>query len=135
MPRLLSGNVGLPRDIAWHGKTVHTAIWKDPVQGRRMVRRLNIDGDKQGDLVGHGGEHRAIFVYQIESYRYWQDPLGRSDFTYGQFGGDFTGGGFADDDGCIGDRYRIGGALFEGNQPRHTFYRSGNRMGEPQSVA
>jgi len=80
MARLLSVNVGLPRDIAWRGKTVHTAIWKDPVQSRRMVRRLNIDGDGQGDLQGHGGEHRAVFVYQIESYRYWQDRLGRSGF-------------------------------------------------------
>jgi MOSC domain-containing protein YiiM len=65
--RLLSVNVGLPRDIAWRGKTVHTAVWKIPVQGRRMVRRLNIDGDGQGDLAGHGGEHRAVFVYQINA--------------------------------------------------------------------
>ena len=70
MARLLSVNVGLPRDIAWRGETVRTAIWKEPVQGRRMVRRLNIDGDGQGDLVGHGGEQRAVFVYQIESYHY-----------------------------------------------------------------
>ena len=75
MPRLLSVNVGLPRDIAWQGKTVHTAVWKTQVQGRRMVRRLNVDGDGQGDLAGHGGEHRAVFVYQIESYRYWQLQL------------------------------------------------------------
>ncbi len=68
--RLLSVNVGLPRDIAWRGKTVHTAVWKVPVQGRRMVRRLNIDGDGQGDLAGHGGEHRAVFVYQIGTERY-----------------------------------------------------------------
>src|SRR3546814_4210682 len=68
--RLLSVNVGLPRDIAWRGKIVHTAVWKDPVQGRRMVRRLNIEGDRQGDLAGHGGEQRAVFVYQIDSYRY-----------------------------------------------------------------
>ena len=74
MGRLLSVNVGLPRDIAWQGKTVHTGIWKTPVQGPRMVRRLNIDGDGQGDLAGHGGEHRAVFVYQIDSYRYWQKP-------------------------------------------------------------
>ena len=74
--RLLSINVALPRDIAWRGKTVHTAVWKAPVQGRRMVRRLNIDGDGQGDLAGHGGEHRAVFVYQIDSYRYWQGQLG-----------------------------------------------------------
>ena len=135
MARLLSVNVGLPRDIAWRGKTVHTAIWKDPVQGRRMVRRLNIDGDKQGDLVGHGGEHRAIFVYQIESYRYWQDRLGRSDFTYGQFGENFTVDGLSDDEVCIGDRYSIGEALFEVTQPRVTCYRVGIRMDEPQMAA
>src|SRR6476646_7419744 len=131
MARLLSVNVGLPRDIAWRGNTVHTAIWKDPVQDRRMVRRLNIDGDKQGDLLGHGGEHRAVFVYQIESYRYWQDRLGRSDFTYGQFGENFTVEGLADDEVCIGDRYRIGEALFEVTQPRVTCYRVGIRMNEP----
>jgi MOSC domain-containing protein YiiM len=71
MPRLLSVNVGLPRDIEWQRKMVHTAVWKTPVQGRHMVRRLNIDGDGQGDLAGHGGEHRAVFVYQIESYRWF----------------------------------------------------------------
>ena len=135
MARLLSVNVGLPRDIAWRGKTVHTAIWKEPVQGRRMVRRLNIDGDGQGDLQGHGGEHRAIFVYQIESYRYWQDRLGRSDFTYGQFGENFSVEGLSDDEVCIGDRYRIGQALFEVTQPRVTCYRVGIRMNEAQMAA
>ena len=70
----------MPRDVTWHGRTVHTAVWKQPVDGPRMVRRLNIDGDGQGDLAGHGGEQRAVFVYQIESYRYWQDQLGRDDF-------------------------------------------------------
>ena len=73
MARLLSVNAGLPRDIEWQGKTVHTAVWKTPVQGRRMTRRLNVDGDGQGDLAGHGGEHRAVFVYQVEAYRYWQN--------------------------------------------------------------
>ena len=135
MARLLSVNVGLPRDIAWRGKTVHTAIWKEPVQGRRMVQRLNIDGDGQGDLEGHGGEHRAVFVYQIESYRYWQDRLGRSDFTYGQFGENFTVEGLSDDAVCIGDRYRIGEAVFEVTQPRVTCYRVGMRMNEPQMAA
>jgi ferredoxin-NADP reductase/MOSC domain-containing protein YiiM len=135
MARLLSVNVGLPRDIAWRGKTVHTAIWKEPVQGRRMVRRLNIDGDGQGDLQGHGGKHRAIFVYQIESYRYWQDRLGRSDFTYGQFGENFSVEGLSDDEVCIGDRYRIGQALFEVTQPRVTCYRVGIRMNEAQMAA
>jgi MOSC domain-containing protein YiiM len=123
MARLLSVNVGLPRDIAWRGKTVHTAIWKIPVQGRRTVRRLNIDGDGQGDLIGHGGEHRAVFVYQIDSYHYWQSQLGRNDFTNGQFGENFTVEGLSDQEVCIGDRYRVGGALFEVTQPRVTCYR------------
>jgi ferredoxin-NADP reductase/MOSC domain-containing protein YiiM len=135
MARLLSVNVGLPRDIAWQGRTVHTAVWKEPVQGRCMVRRLNIDGDGQGDLAGHGGEHRAVFVYQIDSYHYWQNQLGRSDFAYGQFGENFTVDGLPDTEVCIGDRYRIGGALFEVTQPRVTCYRVGIRMNEPQMAA
>jgi ferredoxin-NADP reductase/MOSC domain-containing protein YiiM len=135
MARLLSVNVGLPRDIAWQGKTVHTAVWKAPVQGRRMVRRLNIDGDGQGDLVGHGGEHRAVFVYQIASYRYWREDLGRNDFSYGQFGENFTVDGLPDDAVCIGDRFQIGSALLEVTQPRVTCYRVGIRMNEPQMAA
>ena len=86
MVRLLSVNVGLPRDVGWRGRTVRTGVWKDPTPGRCRVGRLNLDGDGQGDLAGHGGEHRAVFVYQIESYRYWQDELGRTDFVCGQFG-------------------------------------------------
>src|ERR1041385_2904373 len=113
MARLLSVNVGLPQDIAWRGKTVHTAIWKEPVQGRRMVRRLNIDGDGQADLQGHGGEQPAVFAYQIESDRSWRERLARSDFTYGQFGENFPVEGMSDDKVCVGDRYRIGQALFE----------------------
>ena len=135
MARLLSVNVGLPRDIPWQGKTVHTGIWKTPVQGRRMVRRLNIDGDGQGDLQGHGGEHRAVFVYQIDSYRYWQAQLGRTDFAYGQFCENFTVDGLPDTEVCIGDRYRIGSALFEVTQPRVTCNRVGIRMNDPQMAA
>jgi ferredoxin-NADP reductase/MOSC domain-containing protein YiiM len=135
MPRLLSINVGLPQDITWQGKTVHTAVWKTPTQGSRVVRRLNIDGDRQGDLVGHGGEHRAVFVYQIDSYRYWERELGRSDFSYGQFGENFTIDGLSDQEVCIGDRYRIGQALFEVTQPRVTCYRVGIRMNEPRMPA
>lgn len=135
MPRLLSLNVGLPRDVAWRGKMVHTAVWKTPVQGRRVARRLNIDGDGQGDLAGHGGEHRAVFVYQIDSYQYWQAKLGRSDFSYGQFGENFTVDGLPDGEVCIGDRYRIGSAVFEVTQPRVTCYRVGIRMNEPQMAA
>jgi MOSC domain-containing protein YiiM/ferredoxin-NADP reductase len=135
MASLLSVSVGLPRDIEWRGKTVHTGIWKEPVQGRRRVSRLNIDGDGQGDLGGHGGEQRAVFVYQIESYRYWEQRLGRSGFTNGQFGENFTVEGLPDDEVCIGDRYRIGTALFEVTQPRTTCYRVGIRMDEPQMPA
>jgi ferredoxin-NADP reductase/MOSC domain-containing protein YiiM len=135
MARLLSVNVGLPRDIAWREMTVHTGIWKDAAPGRRRVRRLNLDGDGQGDLAGHGGEQRAVFVYQIESYRYWQVELGRTDFVYGQFGENFTVEGLPDDGVCIGDRYRIGSALFEVTQPRVTCYRVGIRMNEPRMAA
>ena len=129
--RLLSVNVGGPREIEWEGKTVRTAIWKEPVDGPRMVRQINIDGDDQADRLAHGGEHRAVFVYQIESYRYWERELGRDDFTYGQFGENFTVEGLADDEVCIGDRYRIGAALFEVTQPRVTCYRVGIRMDDP----
>lgn len=135
MARLLSVNVGLPRDIAWQGKTVHTSVWKTSVQGPRMVRRLNIDGDGQGDLAGHGGEHRAVLVYQLDSYRYWQSELGRDDFSHGQFGENFTVDGLPDHEVCIGDRYRIGRAVFEVTQPRVTCYRVGIRMNEPQMAA
>ncbi|MGH8739247.1 MAG: MOSC domain-containing protein [Burkholderiales bacterium] len=135
MARLLSVNVGLPRDIEWRGRTVRTAIWKDPVRGRRCVGRLNVEGDRQGDTYGHGGEQRAVFVYQVESYRYWEERLGRSDFTHGQFGENFTVEGLADDEVCIGDRYRIGTALFEVTQPRVTCYRVGIRMDTPQMPA
>jgi len=130
MARLLSVNVGLPRDIMWKGRTVHTAIWKDPVCGRCRVGRLNLDGDGQGDLAGHGGEQRAVFVYQLESYRYWQKQLNRTDFVHGQFGENFTVEGLPDDAVCIGDRYQIGSALFEVTQPRVTCYRVGIRMNE-----
>jgi ferredoxin-NADP reductase/MOSC domain-containing protein YiiM len=135
MPRLLSVNVGLARDIEWKGRIVHTAIWKDPVRGRCRVRRLNLDGDGQGDLAGHGGEQRAVFVYQIESYRYWREQLKRTDFVHGQFGENFTIEGLPDDTVCIGDRYRIGSALFEVTQPRVTCYRVGIRMNEPRMPA
>ncbi len=133
--RLLSVNVGLPKEIAWRGRTVRTGIWKVPVAGRRRVRCLNIDGDGQGDLLGHGGEQRAVLVYQTDSYRHWENRLHRGDFTLGQFGENFTVEGLADDEACIGDRYRIGSALFEVSQPRVTCYRVGIRMDEPRMAA
>jgi ferredoxin-NADP reductase/MOSC domain-containing protein YiiM len=135
MPRLLSVNVGLPRDVTWNGKTVHTGIWKSSVVGRRMVRRANIAGDGQGDLTGHGGEQRAVFVYQMDSYHHWENFLGRKDFIYGQFGENFTVEGLPDNEVCIGDRYRIGGAEFEVTQPRVTCYRVAIRMNDPRMPA
>ncbi len=132
---LLSVNVGLPKDVSWQGRTVFTGVFKDPAPGSRRVGRLNVDGDGQGDLSGHGGEQRAVFVYQIDSYRYWERELGRHDFVYGQFGENFTVEGLADDEVCIGDRYQIGSATFEVTQPRVTCYRVGIRMNDPQIPA
>ena len=135
MAKLLAVNVGLPQKMQWRGETVLTGVWKHPVQGRRAARRLNLEGDGQGDLAGHGGEQRAVMVYQIDSYRYWERTLGRRDFTFGQFGENFTVEGLPDDEVCIGDRYRLGSALFEVTQPRVTCYRVGIRMNEPRMAA
>ena len=132
---LLSVNVGLPKEVSWQGRTVFTGVFKDPVPGARRVGRLNVEGDGQGDLAGHGGEQRAVFVYQIESYRYWERELGREDFVYGQFAENFTVEGLGDDEVCIGDRYQIGTATFEVTQPRVTCYRVGIRMNDPQIPA
>src|SRR3954453_12965296 len=131
MATLVSLNVGGPREVAWEGRTVRSAIWKEPVSGPRMVRQINIDGDDQADRRAHGGEHRAVYVYQLESYRYWERELGRDDFVPGQFGENFTVDGLPDDEVCIGDRYRVGVALFGGTQPRVTCYRLGIRMDDP----
>ena len=133
--RLVSVNVGMPKNVAWNGQTVFTGVFKDPVIGPRAVGKLNVEGDAQGDLAGHGGEQRAVFVYQLDSYRYWERELGRSDFVYGQFGENFTVDGLGDDEVCIGDRYQIGTATFEVSQPRVTCYRVGIRMNDPQIPA
>jgi ferredoxin-NADP reductase/MOSC domain-containing protein YiiM len=131
MGRLVSVNVGMPKDVQWRDRTVRTGVWKTPVEGPVMVRRLNIDGDGQGDLAGHGGEQRAVMVYQTESYDFWKTHLGRDDLEPGNFGENFTVTGLADDEVCIGDRYRIGDAEFEVTQPRVTCFRVGLRLNEP----
>ena len=135
MGTLLAVNVGMPKDVPWKGKTVFTGVFKDPVTGPRCARKLNLDGDGQGDLAGHGGEERAVFVYQSDSYRYWERELVRGDFVYGQFGENFTVEGLGDDEVCIGDRYQIGAAVFEVTQPRVTCYRVGIRMNDPRIPA
>jgi MOSC domain-containing protein YiiM len=133
--RLVSVNVGMPKDVSWQGRTVFTGVFKNPVTGSRRVGRLNVDGDGQGDLAGHGGEQRAVFVYQMDSYRYWERELGRNDFVCGQFGENFTVEGLGDGEVCIGDRYRIGSAVFEVTQPRVTCYRVGIRLNDPRIPA
>jgi ferredoxin-NADP reductase/MOSC domain-containing protein YiiM/ferredoxin len=132
---LLSVNVGRPKDVRWQGRTVFTSVFKSTVDGQRRVGKLNLEGDGQGDLAGHGGEQRAVFVYQMGSYRYWERALGRTDFVYGQFGENFTVEGLPDDEVCVGDRYRIGTATFEVTQPRVTCYRVGIRMNDPRIPA
>ena len=133
--KVVSVNVGLPQDVAWQGRTVRTGVWKTPVTGRIFARRLNLDGDGQGDLHGHGGEQRALLVYQLDSYRYWANYLGRSDLVAGNFGENLTVDGLADDKVCIGDRFRIGSAIFEVSQPRDTCYRVGIRLNRPEIAA
>src|SRR4249919_1242095 len=135
MSTLVSVNVGLPREIEWLGRTVRTGIWKQPVDGPCRVGRTNLAGDGQGDLAGHGGEQRAVYVYQLDSYRYWRDHLGRDDLEAAWFGENFTVDGLGDDEVCIGDRYRIGSARFEVTQPRVTCYRLGIRLDEPRMPA
>ena len=133
--RVVSINVGLPRGVDFRGRRVHTGIWKQPVVGPICARRYNLDGDRQGDSAAHGGEHRAVLLYQLDSYRYWQRALGRDPFGHGMFGENLTVDGLADADVRIGDRYRIGEALFEVTQPRVTCFRVGIRLDEPRMPA
>jgi ferredoxin-NADP reductase/MOSC domain-containing protein YiiM len=133
--RLLSVNVGRPRTITWRGQRVRSAIWKEPVPDRRWVDTLNVAGDAQADLVGHGGEHRAVYVYDRSAYEHWSEFLGRDDLVPGHFGENFTVEGMSDDEVCVGDRYRIGSATFEVTQPRVTCFKVGLRLEEPRMPA
>ncbi|WPU94833.1 MOSC and FAD-binding oxidoreductase domain-containing protein [Mucilaginibacter sabulilitoris] len=133
--KVLSINVGMSQEVEFRGKLIKTSIFKKPVKGKVTVRRLNIDGDCQTDLIGHGGEHRAVMVYQAESYHYWSKQLNREDLFYGQFGENLTVEGLADKEVYIGDHYEIGTAIFEVTQPRVTCYRVGISMGVPEMPA
>ena len=128
MPKLLSVNVSLPKEIEFKGKTVSTGIFKEPVKGRVKVRSLNIDGDGQADLIGHGGEFMAVYVYSYENYTYWEKELSRNDFSIGQFGENFTVEGLLDQDVHVGDRFRIGSTLFEVTPPRGPCYKLAIKM-------
>ncbi|GAA3453828.1 MOSC domain-containing protein [Dactylosporangium matsuzakiense] len=135
MATLVSVNVGRPKDVPWQGRTVHTGAWKHPVAGPVLARRLNLDGDGQGDTAGHGGQQRAVLAYQVGSYAFWHERLGLDPRAWGQFGENLTIDGLPDDEVCIGDRYRIGEAEFEVTQPRVTCYRVGLRLGVPEMAA
>ena len=127
--KLLSVNLSPPKEIVHEGKTVTTGIFKKPVEGRVRLCRLNLDGDGQADLWGHGGAFRAVYVYSRENYEYWMAELGRNDFTHGQFGENFTVEGMLDDEICIGDIFRVGDALVEVSQPRIPCYKLAIKMG------
>ena len=127
--KLLSVNVSRPREVAHGSETVTTGIFKEPVEGRVMLGTLNLDGDGQADLVGHGGIYKAVYAYSVENYEYWKRELGRADLAFGQFGENFTVEGMPEDAVHIGDVFRVGGALVEVTQPRVPCYKLGLKMG------
>ena len=129
--KLLSVNVSLPKEVPYKGKTIRTGIYKEPVQGRVKLRSLNLDGDGQADLVGHGGIYKAVHVYSIENYDYWKRELRRDDFSYGQFGENFTVEGMLEDNVHVGDVFRVGTAVVEVTQPRVPCSKLAMKMGMP----
>lgn len=134
MMKLLSVNVSLPKDVPYRGETLYTGIYKQPLAGRVMLRRLNLDGDGQADLEAHGGHDKAVYAYPYEHYAYWSAELGRDDFSFGQFGENFTTEGLLEDAVCIGDVYRVGEALVEVSQPRAPCYKLAHKMNLPMFV-
>jgi MOSC domain-containing protein YiiM len=131
---LVSLNVGLPREILWHGRLVTTGIFKEPIAGPTMVRTLNADGDRQADLTVHGGIDKAIYAYPVEHYEYWRGELPSVDLPYGAFGENFTIEGLFEDSAYIGDRYRIGEAELVITQPRLPCYKLGIRFDRADMV-
>ena len=127
--KLLSVNVSQLTTVAYRGRSVMTGIFKTPVVGRVMVRRTNLDGDRQADLSVHGGADKAVYVYPSEHYATWTQELGRSDLAYGQFGENLTVENMLEETVHIGDTFRVGGALVEVTQPRVPCYKLGLKMG------
>ena len=125
--KIVSLNVGLPREVVWHGINVTTGIFKDPVQGRVALRKLDLDGDRQADLAVHGGEFKAVYCYPLEHYEYWKRKLGR-DLPMGMFGENLTVEGMMEDDVHIGDRFAVGTAEVIVTQPRLPCYKLGVRF-------
>jgi MOSC domain-containing protein YiiM len=132
--KLVSLNVGLPRDVVWHGKTVSTGIYKEPVDGRVALRKLNLDGDRQADLIVHGGEYKAVYCYPIEHYAYWRQQLPGRDLATAIFGENFTTEGVEEDSVHLGDQFSIGSAEVVVTQPRLPCYKLGIRFGADNMV-
>jgi MOSC domain-containing protein YiiM len=129
--KLISVNVGLPKEVTWRGKRVLTSIWKEPVSGPIRVSTLNLAGDGQADLSVHGGADKAVYVYPAEHYGYWRTELPGVDLPWGAFGENFTSEGLSEDGVKIGDRLRIGSAEFLVTQPRMPCFKLGIRFGRP----
>jgi MOSC domain-containing protein YiiM len=121
--KIVSVNVGLPREVAWKGTSVSTGIFKSPVQGTVEIRTLNLRGDQQADLTVHGGIHKAVYAYPSEHYAYWRAQLPQADLSWGAFGENLTTEGLMEDSLCIGDRLRVGSALLAVTQPRMPCYK------------
>ena len=132
--KLISVNVGLPREITVGGKTVKTSIWKYPVQGRVHVSTLNLDGDQQSDLSVHGGVDKAVYLYPSEHYSYWRTQLLDVELPWGAFGENFTSDGVLEEQIRIGDRIRVGSAEFIVTQPRMPCYKLGIRFNRRDMV-
>ena len=132
--KLISLNVGLPREIVWKGNSISTGIFKQPITGQVMVRTLNVDGDQQSDLSVHGGIYKAVYAYPAEHYQYWRHELPEIDFSWGMFGENFTVEGLFEDSVYVGDRYRIGELEVVATQPRLPCYKLGIRFGRADMV-
>ena len=128
MSKIISVNVGLPREVLWHGHTVTTGIFKEPVEGRVFLRKLDLDGDRQADLTVHGGEYKAVYGYPLEHYAYWKTELPGYNLTLGNFGENFTTDGLLEDAVHLGDRFSIGSAEVVVTQPRLPCYKLGIRF-------
>ncbi len=132
--KLVSLNVGTPRGVTLKNRTITTGIFKEPVQGQVMLRRLNLDGDKQADLSVHGGADKAIYAYPSEHYNYWRQKLPDMKLPWGMFGENFTTEGLLEDTVKIGDRFRIGSAEVTVTQPRLPCYKLGIKFGRADMV-
>jgi MOSC domain-containing protein YiiM len=132
--KLISVNVGLPREVIWKGKSVTTGIFKEPVAGRVMMRTLNLDGDQQADLSVHGGPDKAVYVYSVEHYEYWRNELPEMKLPWGMFGENLTTEGLREDTVNIGDQFRLGSATVVVTQPRMPCYKLGLKFGRDDII-